>query len=327
MCVRIALWMLGYGCHFLTKHITIANSAAEALMFAMRACHNSEAPEDYVLGIESPGSLLFGYCARLLGMNYIEIPSDPVTGLCVDDLARYVENGTKFSAIVLSSCNADPTGAVMPEPNKKRLVELCRKHGVPIIEFDEYGHFCAERQQHPPVKVLDHEMVIYVCDFSRIFGSSLPLAFIESGQYTKMLLFLKAISGISVPLSLLQTLSGLLDAEYLAGHIEKCRERIDRTAKVFTELVRGAVPESVSIRRSQGALWIELPGGKKHARFWSLPCRAMCTSRQARFSLDPGRAVLGQLCRRKSPSKLPRAKRSPWSSPIREASVSAARRS
>jgi DNA-binding transcriptional MocR family regulator len=153
----------------------------------------------------------------------------------------------------------------MPEPNKKRLVELCRKHGVPIIEFDEYGHFCAERQQHPPVKVLDHEMVIYVCDFGKIFGSGLPLAFIESGQYTKMLLFLKAISGISVPLSLLQTLSGLLDAEYLAGHIEKCRERIDRTAKVFTELVRGAVPESVSIRRSQGSpfLWFELPGGEK----------------------------------------------------------------
>ena len=123
-------------------------------MYAIKACHNTEMPDYYILGIESPGSLLFAYCARFLSIKYKEIRSDPVAGLCVEDFARQIDSGTKFSAILLSSCNADPTGAVMPESSKKRLVELCQKNQIPIIEYDEFGHFCNSRNQHPPIKVL-----------------------------------------------------------------------------------------------------------------------------------------------------------------------------
>lgn len=265
---RIALWMLSCGCHFLTKHITVTNCAAEALMYAIKACHNTEMPDYYILGIESPGSLLFAYCARFLSIKYKEIRSDPVTGLCVEDFARQIDSGTKFSAILLSSCNADPTGAVMPESSKKRLVELCQKNQIPIIEYDEFGHFCNSRNQHPPIKVLDHELVIYVSDLSKVFGSGMPLGFIESGQYTKMLLFLKTFSGSRVPTNMQQDLSELLNTDNIARHIEKCRNRIDRTVKMFLEIVRGIVPETVRIWSSQGSpfLWFELPESSKSMR-------------------------------------------------------------
>jgi DNA-binding transcriptional MocR family regulator len=265
---RIALWMLSCGCHFMTKHITVTNSAAEALMFAIRACHHTSMQDDYVLGIESPGSMLFAYCARILAIDYREIRSDPSSGLCAEDLACQIESGTKFSAILLSSCNADPTGAVMPECNKKRLVELCQKHQIPLIEYDEYGHFCFSRHRHPPIKVLDHEMVIYVSDFSKVFGDSFPFGFVESGQYTKMLRFQKSLSGSRVPMNMQVALSELLDTENIAGSIEKSRERIDRTVKMFMEIVRGIVPGAVRIWSSQGSpfLWVELPGGVKSMR-------------------------------------------------------------
>ena len=307
---RIALWMLGYGCHFLTRHITVTNNAVEALTLAIRACHNTEAPDDYVLAIESPGSKLFGYCARFLSIKYKEIRSDPDTGLCVDDLARHIDAGTKFSAVVLSTCNADPTGAVMPEQSKKRLVELCRKNGIAIVEYDEYGHFCLTRRQHPPLKVLDHELVVYVCDLGKIFGLNLPLAFVESGQYTKMLRFLKNFSGIRVPMDMQRQLAALLDTDTLAGHIEKCRERIDHTAKMFTEIVRGIVPESVRIRRAQGSpfLWIELPeGGKSMRAFLELALsRNVYVAPSPIFSSLPeyGRCFRVNCCATKKPKQI-----------------------
>lgn len=265
---QIALWMLSYGCHFLTRHISVINSTAEALMFAIRACHNMSKPDDKILGIESPGSILFTYCARILSIEYREIRSDPSTGLCVEELSRAIDSGTNFSAILLSSCNTDPTSSVMPESSKKYLVELCKKNQIPIIEYDGYGHFSFLRHQHPPIKVLDHELVIYVSDFSKIFGPGFPMGFIESGQYTKMLTFQKSLSGSRVPANQQFELSELLHTENIANYIEKTRNKIDGTVKMFIEIVRGLVPGAIRIWSSQGSpyLWFELPEGSKSMR-------------------------------------------------------------
>jgi len=268
LALQIARWMLNYKCLLMIKYITITSNINEALLLAMRACHS----EGKVIGIESPGHLGFAYCARFLSIGYREIRSDPDTGLCVEDLASAIDSGVKFSSVVLSSCNSPPTGAVMPESNKRRLIELCGKNGIPIIEYDGCGYTSTFRSYCNPLKAMDHESVIYVSDFSKVYGPNFPLGFIESGKHTKMLQFQKTLSNARVPVSEMLALSELLLTENTVRHIEKLGKDIHAVVALFKKTLAGYIPDSVSVKESPGSpfLWITLPEGGSMRSFCNL---------------------------------------------------------
>lgn len=57
----------------------------------------------------------------------------------------------------------NPMGATMPEAKKQELVELLRRHQVPLIEDDVYAELYYGQQAPKPAKAFDTEGLVMHC--------------------------------------------------------------------------------------------------------------------------------------------------------------------
>ena len=72
----------------------------------------------------------------------------------------------------------NPLGVSIAAESRPRLVELARKHRVPIVEDDPYGLLAYDGDALPPLRALDDEWVLYVGSFSKIIAPGLRLGWL-----------------------------------------------------------------------------------------------------------------------------------------------------
>ena len=73
-----------------------------------------------------------------VGLNVLELPTHPVTGVEVDALRKAILN-RKISLCLFVTNFSNPLGSLVPDGNKREIVELCERYNVPIIESDLFG--------------------------------------------------------------------------------------------------------------------------------------------------------------------------------------------
>src|SRR4051794_40540399 len=108
--------------------------ATEGLSLALRAVAK---PGD-VIAVESPS--YFGVLQAIegLGMRALEIPAHPRSGFDVTAFEELLRN-QRVHAVVVTPTISNPTGSIMPDDERERLVKLTRRHDIPVIEDDVYG--------------------------------------------------------------------------------------------------------------------------------------------------------------------------------------------
>ena len=91
------------------------------------------------IAVESP--CYFGLLQILesLGMRALEIPTSPQHGLSIEALDLAFQTHGNIRAVVVVPNFQNPLGCVMPDAEKARLVALCERQQVPLIEDDTYG--------------------------------------------------------------------------------------------------------------------------------------------------------------------------------------------
>ncbi|MDL2218940.1 PLP-dependent aminotransferase family protein [Ruminococcaceae bacterium OttesenSCG-928-O06] len=83
----------------------------------------------------------------------------------------------------------NPTGYTTSLAKRKAIYELCKKHGVPILEDNPYGELRFTGEDIPPIKSFDEEgLVIYAVSLSKVFAPGLRVALCcgEAGLLGKM---------------------------------------------------------------------------------------------------------------------------------------------
>ena len=259
----IAQMMLPQRCYFLRDNMQLFSNPMEALLMACVVCCATAAESGMALAIESPGSRLFRMCAQILNVDYVEIASDRLTGLRVDALEKEIRAGRRFLGLLCQSYRADPTGACMPDEEKRRLVELCVREGVPIIEYDPLGCLSLEDNPPPPIKSFDHESVIYISDLRCILGYDLPAVYTESGKYAKRIESMRTFFGaFAATNESIAVAAGMVGRE-LTGHIKALNAEVRDCTALFLRELSATAPEGLRIYGGESGpyLWIELPEG------------------------------------------------------------------
>ena len=270
----IAQLMLPQKCFFLRENTQLFNNPMEALLLSIVVCSANARERGMVLGIESPGSRLFRICAQILNVDYVEIPSDCETGLAVDAFEEELRAGRRFMGLLCQSFHADPTGASMPMEEKERLVALCEKNDVPIIEYVPLGTLHVADDLPPPIKSINHESVIFISDLGCVLGSDLPLTYAESGKFARRIESMQTFCGaFSAANENIAVAAGLVGKE-MFGPVKSLFSGIRSSTELFLRTFERAAPEGLRIcGGSTGPyLWIELPEGvetKEFSRFAS----------------------------------------------------------
>jgi DNA-binding transcriptional MocR family regulator len=241
------------------SEIVVTAGASEAISLALRAVTS---PGD-AIGIERPTYFGVLEAIETLDLRAVELPTGAGAGHDLGTLAEVAERSNLAAIIVMPTCH-NPTGRVMPERERRDLVELCHRLRLPLIEDDVFGDLVFAGPRPLPAKAFDRDGLVIRCSsFSKTLGAGLRVGWIEAGQYAERIQWLKAVSTLAVArLPQLAVASVLEDGSY-ERHWRHARRQLARQVDEYRNKLMGVLPVGSSISRPAGGflLWIRLPSG------------------------------------------------------------------
>ena len=197
---------------------------------------------------------------RQFGARILSVPVGS-SGL---DLAllRQVLSRTETKLIYATPSFQNPTGAVMPEAERRQLAELADFYGAHLVEDEAHAEIDFGDPAPPPAAAYAaNDRVITVGTFSKTFWGGLRVGWIRAAQPAlSHLARLKAILDLSSPLPT-QVLAALVLAR--ADELIAARNRdMQSRASVMAESLRNRLPDW-SFDEPGGGLvvWAKLPHG------------------------------------------------------------------
>lgn len=254
---EIARHSLEYGCSLKPDDFIVTNGGTEALSLALRATCE---PGDTVV-IESPTYYGLVDMLRELRLQALPIRMDGARGLDLDALERALRR-TRVAACVLIPNFNNPTGALMPDENKQRLLEILAPRKIPVIEDDIYGDLQHEGARPRCVKTFDREGSVLLCSsFSKTLAPGCRIGYIAAGARHDRVLRLKKTSTLAGA-----TLPALAVAEFLKNggydrYLRSLRQKYRHQVARMREAIVETFPEDIGLSRPLGGfvLWCELP--------------------------------------------------------------------
>ena len=147
----------------------------------------------------------------------------------------------------------NPTGSTLPKDRRLKIIDICHKYGIPILEDDCYVDNRFEGEPEPAFASLDDSgMVIYVGSFSKLIAPGLRLGFFTaSNEVIDRALSVKVGSGPN------QFAAYAVDG-YLRSNLEEQKSNYDKILKEKKESMEKGLQEVLS---GTNAKWSSPQGG------------------------------------------------------------------
>lgn len=253
----IAKRLITAGCTQSPDDLVITNGCQEALDLCFRTLCS---PGDRV-AVESPTYFGLLEILRAQGIEAVEVPCHPRTGMDLDALAKVLPD---VYAVAVSANYSNPLGSLMPDANKQRLVEMCARAGVPVVEDDAYGELGFDGKRPRSLKAFDRGGLVLSCGtLSKTLSPGLRVGWVAPGRFTGELARRKMVSSLAC-----STVPQLTAAAFLEnGGYDRQLRRLRRGYRDRVQAIRDAVyesfPDGTGISRPRGGqfVWVELPSG------------------------------------------------------------------
>lgn len=257
--LRIARRAEESGCSFGPDDIVVTDGCQEGINLALRAV----AKAGDIVAIETPAFFGTLQAIESLGMQALEIPSDPDTGLSLEALSLALERWPVKTVVSVVNFS-NPTGSLMPDSHKAQLVKLLAARGIPLIEDDIYGDLGHGRLRPRAAKAWDRDGNVLLCaSYSKTIAPGYRIGWIVPGRWRQQVEHLKYVGSMANA-----TLTQLALADYLADsryerHMARVRRAYaDNVARMQAAIARH-FPVGTRTSRPGGGfvLWVELPEG------------------------------------------------------------------
>ncbi len=243
------------------EDVIVTHGCIEALNLALRAV----ARAGDTIAVESPAYFGLLQILESLGMHTLEIPTSPQHGLSIEALDLAFQTHGNIKAVVVVPNFQNPLGCVMPDTEKARLIALCERHHVPVIEDDTYGALSDDDAPLAAAKSWDTTgNVIYCASMHKTLAPGMRLGWMLGGRWKARIAMLKfAQSRPNEPLAQIAV------AQYMGSHAyDRHLSRLRRYLKTQREQVAEAIarhfPVGTRLSLPIGGmlLWVEMPKGR-----------------------------------------------------------------
>ena len=214
-----------------------------------------------VVAVESP--TYFGSLQQIeeFGLKALEIPMCPRTGMSLDALEVALRK-RRISTCLSVPNFSNPMGSLMPDENKRRLVELLGKYDIPLIEDDINGELYHHGDRPCAAQSFDDEGRVMLCgSFSKTLAPGYRVGWLVPGRYYDRVLKLKftntLATGTLPQLAIAKLMANGGHDHYLRSLRHKFAIEIDQMSNAVVE----AFPPGIKLSCPTGGflLWIELP--------------------------------------------------------------------
>lgn len=234
------------------------------------------------IAVESP--IYFGILqvAHAMGLNVIELPTHPLTGVDLDALKKVL---SKIKACCFIPNFSNPLGSLMPEVNKITLVRMLTDHDIPLIEDDLYGNLFFGASRPKPCKAYDEAGIVMWCgSVSKELAPGFRVGWIAPGKYKSKLIRLKLIQTISTPSLYQEAVADFLENGRYKSHLREFRKSLHQNCLKFQQTIAESFPQNTKVSQPQGGLvlWLELDRQINTTALYDLAIRQQ-------ISIAPGR--------------------------------------
>ncbi len=276
---QIARWSMHWGGHLQADDIVSTAGCMNAISYCLMAITK---PGD-TIAVESPvyfGVLRF---AKSIGLNVLELPTDPDTGVDPDDVKKVIQKHPIKACFFVTNFS-NPTGYCMPDEQKEALVKILSRHGVPLIEDDLYGDVYFGKSRPRSCKSFDMEgNVLWCSSISKTLAPGYRVGWVAPGKYLEKVKRLKLYHSITNASAQQAAIANFLATGRYEHHLRKLRQTLHANSLLFTRAVGEYFPDSVKLTNPKGGfiLWAELD---KKIDTYQLYQEAM----QHKISIAPG---------------------------------------
>jgi 2-aminoadipate transaminase len=226
------------------------------------ACQSLIDPGDLV-AVEAPT-----YLGALMAFDRYEAEVEGVPidedGLLVDALEERLEGGLRPKLLYVIPEYQNPTGRTLPLARREALVELCRRHGVLILEDVAYREISFDGGALPSLWSLAPDVVVQAGTFSKIFCPGVRLGWAAGPR--------EVIAQLGAAKQTTDQCAGGLGQRMVeeygrAGHFERqipaSRELYASHWRALDRGLRAHMPDSVTWSEPLGGFfsWLTLPEG------------------------------------------------------------------
>ncbi len=203
------------------------------------------------------GGMLSRLQAR--GVNHVGVRLDE-QGIDVDDLAATLDRLASQSVapkyLYTIPTVQNPTGSVMPEERRHRLLEVARRHDLPIFEDDCYADLTWTGERPPSIQAIDGDggQVIYCGSFSKTIGPALRVGFLVGPEpVIRQLQALKTDAGTGAVEQL--TLAEFTPTHFDA-HVEQLASALRAKCTAMLDALDREFGDSITVREPEGGIFV-----------------------------------------------------------------------
>ena len=260
--VQVARRALDAGVTMSPDEVLVTSGAQEALSFCLRAvCQPGDA-----VAIESPTFYGILQLLDVLGLQAVEVPTDPRTGVCLDALAAALDAApaaTPIKACLLVNNFNNPLGSCVPDDHKEQLVALLAGRGVPLIEDDIYGDLAFAARRPKSAKAFDRGDgdVLLVSSFSKTLAAGYRVGWCAPGRrFFDQVRRQKLFTSIATPGIPQRAVAEFLATGGYDHHLRRVRKRFQEQVVQMSAAVCEHFPIGTRLTRPQGGfvLWVEM---------------------------------------------------------------------
>ena len=168
----------------------------------------------------------------------------------------------KPKLLVVTSTLSNPSGATLKEEWRPKMVEMCRKMGVPILEDDIYGDLLGRGRPKPLRAYDDGSTVLYVTSFSKTVAPGLRVGFALPGKWMDAAAdrqCRQAIHG-GVPPEFIT--ASFLRSGRMEGHLEMLRSVYGKRRELAGGILSRELPEGIRADDPSGGYMLWVRGGR-----------------------------------------------------------------
>jgi DNA-binding transcriptional MocR family regulator len=254
---QIARWALNMECG-LSHHDIITTSGC---LNALSYCLMSVTEKGDTVAMESPVSFGMLQLAEALGLQVLELPTHPETGIDLNAFEKALKNKKIKASLLISNFN-NPLGSCMPDLHKKAAVQLAEQSNIPLIENDISGdvYFGANRPRS--CKTYDKSGIVLWCgSVSKTLAPGYRVGWVAPGRFRENVLRMKLYHSISGTAITQETIGSFLETGRYESHLRKLRHTLQGNMLRYATIISDYFPDGTKASRPQGGsvLWVELP--------------------------------------------------------------------
>ncbi|XVV03845.1 PLP-dependent aminotransferase family protein [Actinosynnema sp. CA-248983] len=213
-------------------------------------------PGDVVLA-EGPSYVgaLGSFSAYQANVAHVAMDADGLVPEALREAIRAVEKAGQRVKFLYTIPNFhNPAGVTLAVERRAEVLEICRQHGILVVEDNPYGLLGFDGTTYPALRSTDPDNVVYLGSFSKTFAAGLRVGWVLAPHAVREKLVLAAESATLCP----PTFNQLVVSRYLSTHDWKGQIKTYREA--YRER-RDAAIEALEQHMPLGSTWNKPNGG------------------------------------------------------------------